>query len=249
MRLNSLLAASIRTISPKRERETRRLQFGSRELSVRRLGRPRDSIGYATKPEAPAKGSPSLALRAGESRRIKATPEKACHLVVRAPGIVSQSVTQRRFALGFIPEGARWYLADVVLEHRIDGDPRNLVHVNTHLVEAGGPDEAYEKALALGRGAEGEYANTEGRQVRVVFRGLRQLNVIHEPLEDGAELMYLEKAGVPEEELRKWIQPRGRLGVFAPIERKRGVPNTIPELFKGLVDELEPGEGSGNGPA
>lgn len=117
--------------------------------------------------------------------------------------------------MSFIPKDARWYLADVVLEHRIDGDPENVVHVNTHLVEAGSPHEAYEKALALGRAGEREYENTDGRVVRVVFRGLRELNVIHEPLEDGAEIMYAEEVGVPEERLREWVRPRERLGVFA----------------------------------
>lgn len=87
--------------------------------------------------------------------------------------------------MGFIPKDAHWYLADVVMEHRIEGDAQNVVHVNTHLVEAGSPDEAYVKALALGRGGEHDYENTDGRQVRVLFRGLRELNVIHEPLEDG----------------------------------------------------------------
>ena len=46
--------------------------------------------------------------------------------------------------MGFIPEGARWYLADVVLEHRLDGEAENLVYVNTHLIEAGSPDEAFD---------------------------------------------------------------------------------------------------------
>ncbi len=136
--------------------------------------------------------------------------------------------------MGFIPKDARWYLADVVLEHRIAGAP-NVVHVNTHLVEAGSPDEAYEKALALGRGAEREYENTDGGRVQVLFRGLRELNVVHEPLEDGAELMYAEEVGVPEERLRGWCRPRERLGVFAPIEDKGGAPNYLPGVFAPLL--------------
>jgi hypothetical protein len=137
--------------------------------------------------------------------------------------------------MGFIPKDARWYLADVVLEHRIDGDAQNVVQVNTHLVEAGSPDEAYEKATALGRAGEHEYENTERRLVRVVFRGLRELNVIHEPLEDGAELMYTEHVGVPEEQLRAWIFPKERLGVFAPIEPKNG-PNYMPESVMQMLE-------------
>jgi hypothetical protein len=90
--------------------------------------------------------------------------------------------------MGFIPKDARWYLAGLVLEHTVEGDPRNVVHVNTHLIEADSPDEAYQKANALGRAGELEYANSDGKQVRVAFRGLRDLDVIHEDLEDGAEL-------------------------------------------------------------
>ena len=137
--------------------------------------------------------------------------------------------------MGFIPEDARWYLADVVLEHRIDGSAQNVVHVNTHLVEAGSPDEAYEKALALGRRAERDYHNTDGRQVRVVFHGLRELNVIHERLEDGAELMFTEDVGVPEHQWREWITPKEQLGVFAPIEPK-SVPNYMPESIMQMLE-------------
>jgi hypothetical protein len=138
--------------------------------------------------------------------------------------------------MGFIPEDARWYLADVVLEHVVEDDPRNLVHVNTHLVMAESPEQAHEKALALGSGAEHEYLNTDGKRVRVVFRGLRELNVIHEALEDGAELAYSETVGVPEEELRRWIIPKEQLGVFAPIEPKPGAPNYMPESVMQILE-------------
>ncbi|QDU96246.1 DUF4288 domain-containing protein [Lignipirellula cremea] len=138
--------------------------------------------------------------------------------------------------MGFIPKDSRWYLADVVLEHRIDGDLQNVVHVNTHLVEAGSPDEAYSKALALGHSGENEYENTDGQHVRTLFRGLRELSVIHEPLGDGAELMYTEQVGIPEERLRSWGRPRESLAVFAPITDKRDAPNYLPHMFKTLVD-------------
>jgi Domain of unknown function (DUF4288) len=133
--------------------------------------------------------------------------------------------------MGFIPQGARWYLADIVLEHLIEGDPRNVVHVNTHLVEADSPAEAYEKAVALSHGSELEYLNTESRGVRVVFRGLRGLDAIHDPLEDGAELAYSESVGVSEEELSRWLVPRECLGVFSPRRSKRDGPNYLPEEF------------------
>ncbi len=53
--------------------------------------------------------------------------------------------------MAFIPQDARWYLADIVLEHRIVGDRRNVVHVNKHLIEADSPQQARRKANALGK--------------------------------------------------------------------------------------------------
>ena len=131
--------------------------------------------------------------------------------------------------MGFIPKDACWYLADVVLEHVIDGDPRNVVHVNTHLIKAGSPNEAYKKALSLGRSNAQRYLNTDGKMVRVTFRGLRELNIIHEPLEDGAELTYEESVGVPRAELREWLRPKTALAVFAPIAPRSASPNYMPE--------------------
>jgi hypothetical protein len=138
--------------------------------------------------------------------------------------------------MGFIPKDARWYLADVVIEHIIEGDSRNVVHINTHLIEAESPEQAYEKAMALGRDREYTYANTDGKQVRMVFRGLRELNVIHDALEDGAEMTYSESVGVPEEQLRGWVTPKEQLGVFAAIEPRAGGPNYMPGSIMRLLE-------------
>jgi hypothetical protein len=138
--------------------------------------------------------------------------------------------------MGFIPKDARWYLADVVLEHTIGGDSRNVVHVNTHLIEADSPDRAYEKAVTLGRAAEFDYTNTDSEQVRVAFRGLRELNVVHEELKDGAESSYREYTAVPESRLQEWARAKQDLGVFAPIRDKLDVPNYFPQS---ISEELE----------
>lgn len=140
--------------------------------------------------------------------------------------------------MGFIPPDAHWYLADLVMEFLIEGDPRNVVHINTHLVEASSPDEAHHKALSLGRDAEHEFENTDGRLVRVRFLGLRDLNVIHDPLEDGAELIYQEEIGVPEEQLQTLVTPRNLLGVFAPAEPNLNGPNYLPQEILSLLASL-----------
>jgi len=139
--------------------------------------------------------------------------------------------------MAFIPSDARWYLADVILEHRIEKEKRNVVHINTLLIEASSPDDAYVKARELGKAAELKYKNTDGKVVRVRFRGLRELNVVHEPLEHGSELTYVESIGVPEKTIRKWIIPKKRLAVFAPIERKPSIPIYFPESAMRLLEE------------
>jgi hypothetical protein len=137
--------------------------------------------------------------------------------------------------LAFIPADARWYLAWIVLEHIVEGDSRNVVHINMHLIESRSPEEAHKKATALGRASQRSYSNTDGREVRVVFRGLRDLNVVHEEFQDGAELSYTEAVAVPEKQLRGLVTPKRKLSVFRPIESKRE-PNYFPES---VMQELE----------
>jgi hypothetical protein len=142
--------------------------------------------------------------------------------------------------MAYIPEVARWYLADVVLELTVKGDPRNVVHINTHLVQAKSAEQAYRKARALGQASEQTFTNSTGKQVRAVFRGLRNLDVIHDALDDGAELTYSECVAVPEDELKTWLLPKKKLGVFADDGFKREVPNYMPaSVMRLLVRRLK----------
>lgn len=118
----------------------------------------------------------------------------------------------------YIPPNAKWYLADMVEEITIEDEPNNMVHINLVLVRADFPEEAYEKALELGKESEISYLNTDGKWVRIIFRGLRGLNVIHDELEHGAELLYEEKIGLSDLDVRNLIRPKEALNVFAPRE-------------------------------
>jgi hypothetical protein len=44
--------------------------------------------------------------------------------------------------MGYIPADAKWYIAEIVQELRIDSEPRSLTHINWVLVGADSPDEA-----------------------------------------------------------------------------------------------------------
>lgn len=136
--------------------------------------------------------------------------------------------------MGHIPKNAKWYLADLIVQKRIEEEPRSLIHINTVLVRADSPEEAHHKALDLGRQEERNYENTDGKVVSVIFRGLGELNVIHDELEHGADLAYQERVGLTEEQIRALVIPKPQLGVFAPREPSTG-PNYMP---KSVMDEL-----------
>ncbi|MGB3691330.1 MAG: DUF4288 domain-containing protein [Spirulinaceae cyanobacterium] len=46
----------------------------------------------------------------------------------------------------YIPQDAKWYLAELIMECKIEGDSRNVIHVNITLVRADSPEEAFSKA-------------------------------------------------------------------------------------------------------
>lgn len=135
--------------------------------------------------------------------------------------------------MAFIPEGAEWYLAELVQELRVAGDPRNVIWRNLTLVRADSPEDAYQEALRLGRAGDTGYDNPQGNRVEVRFRGLFSLDVIHDQLENGAELLFTSESGVSEERLASFTKPKDSLGVFSPIR-----PIDGPDVAAGyIVDE------------
>ena len=135
----------------------------------------------------------------------------------------------------YFPENADWYLAWIVQEITVEGDPRNVVHTCTRLIRAHSPEEAYDKALRLGREEEVTYENSDGKGVKIVFRGLNDLIGIYEDLEDGAELTYEEEVGVKEDEIKRMLTERERLSVFQDGKGSGG-PNYI---SKDIAEEME----------
>lgn len=128
--------------------------------------------------------------------------------------------------MGYIPLDAKWYLADVVEQITVEDDPRYVVQVNTILIRADSPEEAYEKALERGAGYETSYQNPEDKLVTTTFRGLYNLTVVSDELEHGAELTYNEYIETDEAEIQKYLYAKEKLGVFAPRKTSTG-PNYI----------------------
>ena len=141
--------------------------------------------------------------------------------------------------MGYIPADAKWYLADIVIEHEIEDDPRNVVHINTMLIRASSPERAYARALKMGRETEQEYKNTENKTVRVMFRGLRDLNVIYDDLRSGSELIFYEKIDQTEEQVANLISTKNELSVFETRRKpSKHKPNYMPGSIWKMLKEV-----------
>ena len=135
--------------------------------------------------------------------------------------------------MAHIPPNAEWYIAEIVEEIIVANDERNVIHQNLVLINAHSPDEAYSRAITLGRGGETEYENPVGQKVVIKFRGLSSLDVIHDAIEHGAELRFLKNVCVPEAEIVKLLKSKEQLEAFQKIR-----PSTGPDYAsKEVVDE------------
>jgi hypothetical protein len=84
--------------------------------------------------------------------------------------------------------------------------------------------------VELGASSEQSYENPDGKRVEFRFRGLRELSVIYDELEHGAELTYSEDVGWDESTIQEWVTPRAQLAVFRP-----SVPSTGPDYASGEI--------------
>jgi hypothetical protein len=140
--------------------------------------------------------------------------------------------------MAYIPKNAKWYVADLIMEIIVSGDERNVVHRNQTLIRADSPLEAYEKALSFGIEGEISYDNSKQQLVQHRFRGVSRLDVLHDELEDGAELTLDEHIGVPATVIANWIPPKEELSVFSPIKRS-SVDYSSKEVINMVAQELE----------
>jgi hypothetical protein len=68
--------------------------------------------------------------------------------------------------VGFIPDGAEWFLAEIVEEITVEGEAGNEIQIALVLIHATTPAEAYEKSHRHGTEREITYTNTDQRTVR-----------------------------------------------------------------------------------
>jgi hypothetical protein len=114
----------------------------------------------------------------------------------------------------WLPKEMEWFLAEPIQQFTLANGDGPSVWVNTVLVKANSIEQAYEKALKFGEAYNEKYVNSDGIEVTASFRGLRNLYLIYDQLEDGAELLYEEFDEISEEEIAEMVKPKEQLAVF-----------------------------------
>ncbi|MDB6055816.1 MAG: hypothetical protein JWN25_3339 [Verrucomicrobiales bacterium] len=137
--------------------------------------------------------------------------------------------------MAYIPKGAQWFLGQHVEEIRVQKHKRSVVHINYVLIQAKTPNEAYRKAMELGKQANAKYKNRAGETVTIRFLGLRNLDVIHDTLEHGCEIMFSERVGMTKAGIQKLVRKKEELELFLPVRKQPTVPDYA---SKTIMDEV-----------
>jgi tetratricopeptide (TPR) repeat protein len=114
----------------------------------------------------------------------------------------------------WIPKNVEWFLAEHIQQFTFANGDDPLVWVNTRLVQATSLEEAYSKAMAQGEPYNHTFINTDQIEVTCTFRGLRDLYLIYEKLEDGAEIIWTEYDDLSESQIAAMITPKEKLAAF-----------------------------------
>ena len=135
--------------------------------------------------------------------------------------------------MAYIPKDAEWYIADIVIEINVEDESENVLHVNTTLIQANSPEEAYKKAIEIGKENEEEpYKNPNGKIVTSIFKGLDNLDVIHDKLEHGAELYFTQYTNISIDDMNNYVKPKEKLSVFLDIIPSQSVDYSSDEIVK-----------------
>jgi hypothetical protein len=119
-----------------------------------------------------------------------------------------------------------WWIASYIErfefydEDTANSNRRCLAWENTLLIRARNREEAYRKAVRLGRLADGSEASDAGtgRKGAWRFEGLTSLLPVYEELEDGAEILWIEHEGKTVRKIQDRVRAKHELEVFDDTE-------------------------------
>lgn len=113
----------------------------------------------------------------------------------------------------------KWYISHEILCAVTDGqgpDETLIVWENLILIQANSPEDAYEKAIQHGRDSE-EEIRINGKEGRHRFFGLKDLVLVYDDLEHGAELEWHEME-LTKTEVEKLLKEKDLLHAFNPTD-------------------------------
>jgi hypothetical protein len=114
----------------------------------------------------------------------------------------------------------KWYVSHEILFLEIENDPTEdeiEVWENLILIKAESPEEAYQKAMKHGVDSEDD-VGVNGRKGRLKFKGLKDLVLIYDDLEDGAEIEW-HQSKVRRTEFDGMLKPKMDMHAFNPAEK------------------------------
>jgi len=138
--------------------------------------------------------------------------------------------------MAYIPKDVEWFLAQLVVEIRVAGCRRNIVHINYVLIRANNPQQAYREAMKLGKGSNRTYKNPRDRIVTHRFLGLRNLDAIFDPLEHGSEITFVERVGMSVTGTRRLVRSKRELEAFMPVRDRKGRPDYSSKEIMRMVE-------------
>ena len=110
-----------------------------------------------------------------------------------------------------------WYIVEIIEKcepvNRIESQELRRVTTwgNHHLIKANSPEEAYEKAIKIGKEGEYKFFNENKVEMEWIFVGIADLIPIYEDIEDGAEIMWTDYGSISDRKARKKAQTKDQL--------------------------------------
>jgi len=100
-------------------------------------------------------------------------------------------------------------------QKKLTPNSRCLVYENTRLIKAKNREDAYRKALRLGKIGDG--AKTTGGEWH--FAGISFLSPVYEEIKDGAEILWCKHESMPLRKIRELVKSKQQLPVFNDRDR------------------------------
>ena len=138
-----------------------------------------------------------------------------------------------------------WYLASLLINVEKTGNPATIYQVRRcHcLISAATHDDAYQRALKLGKALAESYVSPGGLR-GWAFRGIRDLVMVYEPPEDAAELAW-SQVELTADELRNTVRRKEDMRAFRTVqESKRSGWYVAAIVMQEVHDEGSHGERS-----